>query len=92
MLDAAAAALLHVTLLQLQKPLSLTLQLLKRLPPNLLPKRMTLHCASADTVTDAGAASPAAARFTAAAAEADVTDAAAAEALAAELAAVAHGA
>ena len=36
--------LLHVTLLQLQKPLSLTLQLLKRLPPNLLPKRMTLHC------------------------------------------------
>lgn len=30
MLDAAAAALLHVTLLQLQKPLSLTLQLPKR--------------------------------------------------------------
>ena len=44
MLDAAAAALLHVTLLQLQKPLSLTLQLLKRLPPNLLPKRIALNC------------------------------------------------
>jgi hypothetical protein len=36
--------LLHVALLQLQKPLSLTLQLPKRLPPNLLPKRMTLNC------------------------------------------------
>ena len=30
--------------LQLQKRWSLTLQLPKRLPPNLLPKHMTLHC------------------------------------------------
>jgi hypothetical protein len=43
--------------------------------------------ASADAVIDAGAASPAAARFTAAAAEAIVADAAVAAALAAELAA-----